>query len=152
MQELAQLAGTQAAQGRGILAHQGNGASLAAVRGGRSIDTGMAFTPSVGLPMGTRTGDLDPGVAWYLMQSENLTPEQFNRLINPESGLLGVSETSSDMGDLIRNEAPTYAQPKRSSCFATRSGNGSLPTRRCWADSTHVGVRGRGRRNPSAAS
>lgn len=105
MQEFAQFAGTQAAQGRVVLAHQGNGASQAAVRGGRSIDTSMGFTPSGGLPMGTRTGDLDRGVAWYLMQSENLTPEQFNRLINHESGLLGVSETSSDMRDLIRNEA-----------------------------------------------
>ena len=55
--------------------------------------------------MGTRTGDLDPGVAWYLMQSENLTPQQFNRLINHESGLLGVSETSSDMRDLMEHEA-----------------------------------------------
>jgi len=105
MQELAQLAGTQAAQGRVILAHLGNGASLAAVRGGQSIDTSMGFTPTGGLPMGTRAGDLDPGVAWYLMQSENLTPEQFNQLINRESGLLGVSETSSDMRDLIGNEA-----------------------------------------------
>ena len=105
IQELAQLAGTQAAQGRVILAHLGNGASLAAVRDGRSIDTSMGFTPAGGLPMGTRTGDLDPGVAWYLMQSENLTPQQFNRLINHESGLLGVSETSSDMRDLIGHEA-----------------------------------------------
>lgn len=105
MQELAQVAGTKAAQDRVILAHLGNGASLAAVRDGRSIDTSMGFTPSGGLPMGTRPGDLDPGVAWYLMQHENLTPEQFNRLINHESGLLGVSETSSDMRDLIENEA-----------------------------------------------
>ena len=105
MQELAQLAGTQAAQGRVILAHLGNGASLAAVRGGQSIDTSMGFTPTGGLPMGTRAGDLDPGVAWYLMQSENLTPEQFNQMINRESGLLGVSETSSDMRDLIGSEA-----------------------------------------------
>lgn len=105
MQELAQLAGTQAAQGRVILAHLGNGASLAAVRDGRSIDTSMGFTPAGGLTMGTRPGDLDPGAAWYLMQSGNLTPQQFNQLINHESGLLGVSETSSDMRDLIGNEA-----------------------------------------------
>lgn len=104
MQELAQVAGTQAAQGRVILAHLGNGASLAAVRDGQSIDTSMGFTPTGGLPMGTRTGDLDPGVAWYLMQRENLTAEQFNQLINHESGLLGVSETSSDMRDLIEHE------------------------------------------------
>jgi acetate kinase len=105
MQELAHVAGQKAAEGRVILAHLGNGASLAAVRDGRSIDTSMGFTPSGGVPMGTRPGDLDPGVAWYLMQSENLTPTEFNQLINHESGLLGVSETSSDMGDLIKHEA-----------------------------------------------
>lgn len=105
MQELAQVAGTQAAQGRVILAHLGNGASLAAVRDGRSIDTSMGFTPTGGIPMSTRTGDLDAGVAWYLIQNEQLTPQQFNRLINHESGLLGVSETSSDMRDLIAHEA-----------------------------------------------
>jgi acetate kinase len=105
MQELEHVAGKETAHGRVILAHLGNGASLAAVRDGRSIDTSMGFTPSGGLPMGTRPGDLDPGVAWYLMQSENLTPTEFNQLINHESGLLGVSETSSDMGDLIKHEA-----------------------------------------------
>ncbi len=75
------------------------------MRDGRSIDTSMGFTPAGGLVMGTRSGDLDPGVAWYLMQSENLTPEQFNHLINHESGLLGVSETSPDMRDLLLQEA-----------------------------------------------
>jgi acetate kinase len=87
-----------------ILAHLGNGASLAAVREGKSIDTSMGFTPAGGLTMGTRPGDLDPGVAWYMMRSENLTPKQFNNLINHESGLLGVSETSSDMRDLLAHE------------------------------------------------
>jgi len=105
MQELARVAGTKTVQSRVILAHLGNGASLAAVRDGRSIDTSMGFTPTGGLTMGTRTGDLDPGVAWYLMQSENLTPQQFNKLINHQSGLLGISETSSDMRDLIGLEA-----------------------------------------------
>ena len=122
MQELAQLAGTQAAQGRVILAHLGNGASLAAVRDGRSIDTSMGFTPTGGLTMGTRTGDLDPGVAWYLMQSENLTPQQFNRLINHESGLLGVSETCSDMRDLIEHEATDVraAEAVELFCYQTK--------------------------------
>lgn len=101
MQALTQVAGPQAAQGRVILAHLGNGASLAAVRDGRSIDTSMGFTPAGGVPMGTRTGDLDPGAAWYVMQREDLTPEQFNHLINHESGLLGISETSPDMRDLL---------------------------------------------------
>lgn len=104
MQQLEQLAGTQVAQGRVILAHLGNGASLAAVRHGQSIDTSMGFTPAGGVPMGSRSGDLDPGVAWFMMQSENLSAEQFNHLINHESGLLGVSETSSDMHDLIKQQ------------------------------------------------
>jgi acetate kinase len=105
VEELARIAGTKAAQGRLILAHLGNGASLAAVRDGQSIDTSMGFTPAAGIPMGTRPGDLDPGVAWFMMLTENLTLKQFNNLINHESGLLGVSETSSDMRDLLEHEA-----------------------------------------------
>jgi acetate kinase len=104
MEELARLGDPAATTGRVILAHLGNGASMAAVRDGKNIDTSMGFTPAGGLPMGTRPGDLDPGVAWYLMQTENLTPKQFNNLINHESGLLGVSETSSDMRDLLDRE------------------------------------------------
>lgn len=104
MEELARVSGTKAAHGRIILAHLGNGASMAAVRDGKSIDTSMGFTPAGGLTMGTRPGDMDPGVAWYMMQSENLSPDQFNNLINHESGMFGVSETSSDMRDLLDRE------------------------------------------------
>ena len=104
MEELARVAGVKAAQGRVLLAHLGNGASMTAVHSGKSIDTSMGFTPTSGLPMSTRPGDLDPGVAWYLMQAESMTPKQFNNLINHESGLLGVSETSSDMRDLLDRE------------------------------------------------
>jgi acetate kinase len=105
IEELARVAGKKAAQGRVILAHLGSGASLAAVRDGKSIDTSMGFTPAGGLTMGTRPGDLDPGVAWYMIRSENLTPAQFNKLINHESGLLGISEISSDMQDLLARES-----------------------------------------------
>jgi acetate kinase len=105
MEELVRVEGQKIAQDRVILAHLGNGASLAAVREGKSIDTSMGFTPAAGLTMGTRPGDLDPGVAWFIMQSENLTPNQFNNLINHDSGLLGISETSSDMRDLLTLEA-----------------------------------------------
>ena len=104
IEELANVAGEKASKGRVILAHLGSGASLAAVRDGKSIDTSMGFTPVGGIPMGTRPGDLDPGVAWYIIKSENLTPKQFNKLINHESGLLGISETSSDMQDLLAKE------------------------------------------------
>lgn len=105
MDELARVAGNAIAQRRVILAHLGNGASLAAVSEGKSIDTSMGFTPAAGLTMGTRPGDLDPGVAWYMMKSESLTPLQFNNLINHDSGLLGISETSSDIRDLLARES-----------------------------------------------
>ena len=90
--------------GRVILAHLGNGASMAAVRNGKSIDTSMGFTPAGGLVMGSRPGDLDPGVAWYMIKSEKLTPRKFNHLINHDCGLIGISETSSDMQDLLVKE------------------------------------------------
>ena len=102
MEELQRIGGNEVAQGKVILAHLGSGASLAAVKDGKSIDTSMGFTPASGLVMGTRTGDLDPGVAWYLMQSEKISTKQFNHLINYESGLLGISETSSDMRELMK--------------------------------------------------
>ena len=104
MDELARQAGTEAAQGRVILAHLGNGASLAAVHGGQPKDTSMAFTPAAGVPMGTRSGDLDPGLAAYFARTENMTPEQFDHMVNRESGLLGVSEISSDMRELLARE------------------------------------------------
>jgi len=105
MEELERTAGPEAARGRVILAHLGNGASLAAVRNGKSIDTSMGFTPAAGVPMSTRSGDLDPGLLWYLAQTEQMTPGQFNHMVNHQSGLLGVSETSSDVRDLLGREA-----------------------------------------------
>jgi len=103
--ELARLAGTEVAQGRVILAHLGNGASLAAVHHGKSIDTSMSFTPTAGVPMSTRSGDLDPGLLWYLSRVEKMSAKRFNEMVNFQSGLLGVSETSSDMHDLLEHEA-----------------------------------------------
>jgi acetate kinase len=103
--ELARLAGTEKAQGRVILAHLGNGASLAAVHHGKSVDTSMSFTPTAGVPMGTRSGDLDPGLVWYLARSEKMSAKQFNEMTNFHSGLLGMSESSSDMSELLDQEA-----------------------------------------------
>jgi acetate kinase len=100
MEELARVAGPEAAMGRVILAHLGSGASLAAVRAGKPIDTTMGFTPTAGLVMGTRSGDLDPGLVRFLAQSEGMTADQFDRMVNHDSGLRGVSETSSDIRDL----------------------------------------------------
>ena len=104
LQKLQQIEGNKAANKKIILAHLGNGASIAAIKNGQCIDTSMGFTPASGLIMSTRTGDLDPGVAWYLMQVEKLTPREFNHLINHESGLLGLSETSADIQELIKNK------------------------------------------------
>jgi len=104
MAELARLAGTEAAQGRIVLAHLGNGASLAAVHHGKPVDTSMSFTPTAGVPMSTRSGDLDPGLVWYLAHTETMSAKQFNEMVNFQSGLLGVSETSSDMHDLLDHE------------------------------------------------
>jgi acetate kinase len=104
IEELARLAGPDAAQGRVILAHLGSGASLAAVRNGKSVDTSMSFTPTAGVPMSTRTGDLDPGLVWYLARTEKMSATQFNHMVNFQSGLLGISETSSDMRDLLKHE------------------------------------------------
>ena len=105
MDELARVAGRDAAQGRLVLAHLGNGASLAAVHAGKCIDTSMGFTPAAGIPMSTRSGDLDPGLVRYLAQTERMTAERFDVMVNRESGLLGVSETSGDVRDLLAREA-----------------------------------------------
>jgi len=104
MEELMRLGDPAAKRGRVILAHLGNGASLAAVHDGKSIDTSMGFTPTAGLVMSTRSGDLDPGLAPYLARTEQITTSQFYKMVNHESGLLGVSEASSDMRDLLDRE------------------------------------------------
>jgi acetate kinase len=102
LQELGRIG---AAGGRIILAHLGNGASLAAVRDGRCIDTTMAFTPAAGLVMGTRAGDLDPGLAAYFARAEGYDAARFDRMVNAESGLLGLSESSADVRDLQSSAA-----------------------------------------------
>ncbi len=101
MEELAWTAGKEVAAKKTVLAHLGNGVSLAAVRGGHSVDTSMSFTPCGGVPMSTRSGDIDPGLAWFITQTEHLSVEQFHEIVNRQSGLLGISETSSDMRDLL---------------------------------------------------
>jgi acetate kinase len=100
MEELKRL-DPDAAKGRVILAHLGNGASLAAVLGGKSIDTSMSFTPASGMMMSTRSGDLDPRLVNFLAKTGEMSPAQFDHLANHESGLLGISGTGSDMRDLL---------------------------------------------------
>ncbi len=102
--ELARLGDPTATKGRLILAHLGNGASLTAVRDGKSIDTSMGFTPSSGIMMGTRSGDLDPGLMSYLSRNERMSPARFQKMVTSESGLLGVSDLSSDMQSLLEQE------------------------------------------------
>jgi acetate kinase len=102
--ELQSLGDPAASRGRVILAHLGNGASMAAVRDGVSIDTSMAFTPTAGLVMSSRSGDLDPGVLGFLLRSEHLSAQQLQTLVNHQSGLLGVSESSGDIRDLLQRE------------------------------------------------
>jgi acetate kinase len=103
MEELGRL-DPAAMKGRVILAHLGNGASLAAVRDGKGVDTSMGFTPTAGLVMSTRTGDLDPGLIYYLARTERMSAARFQQMVNQESGLLGVSGTSSDVRDLLARE------------------------------------------------
>lgn len=105
MEELARLGDPAATKGSIILAHLGNGASMAAVREGKSIDTSMGFTPTAGLVMSSRSGDFDPGLVSYLARTENMSAAQFQEMVNSESGLLGVSEISSDLRDLLACES-----------------------------------------------
>ncbi len=105
MEELTRLGDPAARTGRVVLAHLGSGASMAAVRDGQSIDTSMGFTPTSGLMMGSRSGDLDPGLVGYLARTEQMPTSQFQKMVNHDSGLLGVSEISSDVRDLLEQEA-----------------------------------------------
>jgi acetate kinase len=127
MEELGCLDPT-AAKGRVILAHLGNGASLAAVRHGKSIDTSMGFTPTAGLVMSTRSGDLDPGLVYYLARTERMSAAQFQQMVNHESGLLGVSGTSSDLRDLCASEAADVraAEAVELFCYQVRKWIGSF--------------------------
>jgi acetate kinase len=100
LDELRRLASDEAA-GRVIFAHLGSGSSLAAVRGGHPVDTSMGFTPAAGLVMGTRPGDLDPGLLLHLMRRDGVAPEAMEASLNREYGLRGVSATTSDMRSLV---------------------------------------------------
>jgi acetate kinase len=116
------------AHGRMVIAHLGNGASLAAVRNGRSIDTTMGFTPTGGVMMGTRSGDLDPGVLVHLMNEKSYNPSQIDDLVSRHSGLLGVSGISSDMKTLLeqRGREPHAAQAVELFCYLLRKQIGAL--------------------------
>ncbi len=120
--------GVAAASGRLIIAHLGNGASMAAVRDGRPLDTTMGFTPMGGFMMGTRSGDLDPGVLIYLLTAKRYDTERLERLVEHESGLLGVSGISPDMKTLLdaRPHEPYAAQAVAMFCYQVRKHIGAL--------------------------
>src|ERR687897_776646 len=103
MEEMRRLE-PEAAAGRVVIAHLGNGASMAAVKEGVGVDTTMGFTPTGGLMMGTRSGDLDPSVPLFLLEECGLTPTELSDLLNKQAGLLGISGTSADMRDLLDRE------------------------------------------------
>jgi acetate kinase len=107
---------------RAVVAHLGNGASIAAIVHGRSVDTTMGFTPVSGLVMGSRCGDVDPGAIVHLIEEGKMTPQQVNTLINKQSGLLGVSGSSEDMQELLNREAvdPRAAEAIELFCYSAK--------------------------------
>ena len=117
-----------AAMGRLVMAHLGSGASLCAACDGKSVDTTMGFTATGGIPMGTRTGDLDPGVLLYVMRTENASAAALDELVNKRSGLLGVSGSSADMRDLLDREAsdPAAADAVALFCYGVRKAVGAM--------------------------
>jgi len=125
MSELAREEGKSVWGGRVVLAHLGSGASLAAVRGGKPIDTTMAASALSGLMMGTRPGDLDPGVVLYMAQQEKLAPDKLVSLLNKECGLLGVSGISADVRDLLAKRGTEKAAAEAIDLF-------------CWIARKHV--------------
>ncbi len=120
LEELARLAGSEGALGRVVMAHLGAGASLAAVNKARCVETTMGFTPASGLVMGTRSGDLDPCLGWFLARAAGVSPDRFYQMVNHESGLLGVSGTSPDLRDLRTRRITTCAPPRPSRSLPTR--------------------------------
>ena len=126
--ELAHLAGQETAPGRVIVAHLGNGASMAALREGKSVETTMGFTPAGGLVMSSRTGDLDPGAIAYLLREKKVEPDKVNELIYQQSGLRGVSGLSSDLRELRKAEQtnPHAKEALDLFCYSARKALGSL--------------------------
>lgn len=124
LRALERRAGPGLAHGRLILAHLGNGASLAAVRGGRSLDTTMGFTPTGGIAMGTRSGDLDPGILFYRLR-RGCSVDDLDRMVNQDGGLLGLSGETSDMRDLLASRNPAAAQAVALFCYQARKAVGA---------------------------
>jgi acetate kinase len=130
LSKLEELAGREAAHRKIILAHLGSGASMAAVRDGKPIDTTMSFTPTAGLVMGTRPGDLDPGLLVYMTRVQRMSPDQMDHFISHDCGLKGISGTTSDMVDLVakRSTDSRAAEAVELFCYQARKFIGALAT------------------------
>ena len=127
MDEIRRKDGPAADHERMIVAHLGNGASMAAINGGRSVETSMGFSTLSGLPMGTRSGDLDPGIILYLIMEKGLSAEAVQHMLYERSGLLGISGRSSDMRELLRQKHyPEVAEAIDYFCARARTSIGSL--------------------------
>ena len=128
MHELRQQAGEAEAAGRVVMAHLGSGSSMAAVLNGRAMDTSMGFTPLAGLVMGTRPGDLDPGLVTYIMRNEGLDPAKMDDVLNEACGLQGVSDRSSDMRELLahREDDTRAREAVELFCYQARKQLGGL--------------------------
>ncbi len=126
--DLKRQLGAEAVKKRIILAHLGHGASMAAVKNGKSIETTMGFSPAGGLVMSTRTGDLDPGVILFLLQQNKMTPRAIKEMVNRQSGLLGVSGSTDDMRELLNAEQVDDAakQAVELFCYQARKNIGAL--------------------------
>ena len=134
--ELARQAGNSVAWGRVVIAHLGNGCSMAALRDGRSVDTTMGFTPTGGLMMSSRSGDLDPEVILYLLQRRHLSVVQVSEIVNRKAGLVGVSGGSSDMRDLLARAStdPHSEEAVDLFCYQARKFLGGLAAVLCGID------------------
>lgn len=121
LQELRSMDGALA-DGRAIIAHLGNGASMVALHGGSSVDTSMGFTPLEGLVMGARSGDVDPGALLYLLQQKKIPADELSKELNKQSGLLAVSGSSEDMRDLLQKSPsdPHAAEAVELFCYRAK--------------------------------
>jgi acetate kinase len=128
LDKLRRDAGNEVAEGRIIIAHLGSGTSMVAVRDGESVDTTMGFTPTGGLMMSTRSGDLDPGVILYLLKEKELSSSAVGEMVNRQAGLLGVSGVSSDMKELLEKEVenPDAAEAVGLFCYQAKKFLGAL--------------------------
>lgn len=125
--ELRQRHGTAVDDERLIVAHLGNGASMAAIEGGRSVETTMGFSTLAGLPMGTRSGDVDPGAVLYLIMEKGMSAEAVQHMLYRRSGLSGISGASSDMRELLSQiDRPQVAEAIDYFCARARAYIGSL--------------------------